>query len=143
MITREFPEFKQGEHAKTFSTINNEINRAELTSRLRSWLDVDRTPEILMKRCNEPDGLLSKMNQAPSQISYSTANCWMIELGFKPVTASKGWSTDAHERDDVVASRETFLMVMLELERRMYHFEGEIWTQRSTQTNVMERRKWY
>jgi hypothetical protein len=125
LITGEFPEFKQGEHAKTFSIINNEMNRAELTSQLRSWSDADRTPDILMKRCNEPHGLLSKMNQAPSQISYSTAKRWMIELGFKPVTASKGWFTDAHERDDVVASREIFLKEMLELERRMCHFEGE------------------
>ena len=125
LITGEFPEFKQGEHAKTFSIINNEMNRAELTSQLRSWSDVDRTPDILMKHCNEPDGLLSKMNQAPSQISYSTAKRWMIELGFKPVTASKGWFTDAHERDDVVASRETFLKEMFELERRMCLFEGE------------------
>ena len=58
-------------------------------------------------------------------MSYSTAKCWMIELRFKPVAASKGWFTDAHERGDVVASRETFLKEMLELERRMCHFEGE------------------
>ena len=50
LITGEFPEFKQGEHAKTFSIIDNEMNRAELTSQLRSWSDVDRKPEILMKR---------------------------------------------------------------------------------------------
>ena len=99
LITGECPEFKQGEHSKTFSIINNEMNRVELTSQLRSWSDVDRTPEILMKRCNEPDGLLSKMNKAPSQNSYSTAKRWMIELGFKPVTASKGWFTDAHARN--------------------------------------------
>lgn len=125
LVTGEFPEFKQGEHSKTFSIINNEMNRAELTAQLRSWSDVERTPDILLQRCNAPDGLLSKMNQAPSQISYSTAKRWMIELGFKPVTASKGWFTDAHERVDVIASREIFLTEMLELERRMCHYEGE------------------
>ena len=45
--------------------------------------------------------------------------------GFKPVTASEGWFTNAHERNDVVTSRETLLKEMLELERRMCHFEGE------------------
>jgi hypothetical protein len=92
---------------------------------VRSWSDEDRTPEELVKRCNEENELLSKMNRAPSKISYSTAKRWMIARGFKPVTASKGWFTDAHERVDVVASREAFLSEMFELERRMCHYEGE------------------
>jgi hypothetical protein len=87
---------------------------------VRSWSDEDRTPE---ERCNEENELLSKMNRAPSKISYSTAKRWMIARGFKPVTASKGWFTDAHERVDVVASREAFLSEMFELERRMCHYE--------------------
>lgn len=125
MITGEFPQFKQGEHAKIFSVINNETNRTELTSILRSWSDAERTPENFVKGCNQPNGILSKMNNAPNRISYTTAKRWMRELGFKPVTASKGWFTDAHERDDVVAAREVFLSEMFELQKRMCHYEGE------------------
>jgi hypothetical protein len=98
LVTGEFPEFKRGEHAKTFCVLSKEMNKAELTSQLRSWSDEDRTPEELVKRCNEENGLLSKMNRAPSKISDNNAKRWMIALGFKAVTASKGWFTDAHER---------------------------------------------
>jgi hypothetical protein len=32
LVTGEFPEFKQGEHAKTFCVLSNQMNKAELTS---------------------------------------------------------------------------------------------------------------
>lgn len=75
-----------------------------------------------MKKCNDTEnGLLRGIDGAPANICYNTAKRWMMCLGFKPTTASKGWYTDSHERSDVV----DFLLQMGEYDRRMSHFRGE------------------
>lgn len=123
--TGAFQKYKQGQHVKTFSVINDETNKKMIQSYLRAITDEERTPSIFMEHCNKTDGLLTKFRVAPTKICYETAKRWMILLGFKATTASKGWFTDSHERVDVVESRVQFLEHMAELESRMRFYRGD------------------
>ena len=48
-------------------------------------------------------------------ISESTAQRWLIQLGYKSCEVKKGLYIDGHERPDVVKSRATFLKKMSQL----------------------------
>ena len=48
----------------------------------------------------------------PRNISVETARHWLHELGFKVLSAKKGF-VDGHERADVVESRSKFLRRMI------------------------------
>jgi hypothetical protein len=120
-----FQKYKQGQHVKTFSVINDETNKKIIQGYLRAMTDEERTPSIFREHCNKPDGLLTKFREAPTKICYETAKRWMILLGFKATTASKGWFTDSHERADVVESRVQFLENMAEIESRMRFYSGD------------------
>lgn len=120
-----FQKYRQGQHVKTFSVINDETNKKVIQSYLRAMTDEERTPTVFMEHCNKQDGLLTKFRVAPTKICYETAKRWMIHLGFKATTASKGWFTDSHERVDVVESRVQFLEDMADLESRMRFYSGD------------------
>ena len=116
--------YRQGKHVKTETIITQESFQARLRSALRDMNDHDRHPLRFQTSLNDPDGLLKEFGSSRSKVSVRTAERWLKFLGFMPTTASKGWFTDGHEREDIVQHRTEFLVVMEILERRMRHWSG-------------------
>jgi hypothetical protein len=123
--TGELVTYKQGKHAKVYSIITDENIKHQFRVHLRKLNDNDRTPLKFQFDLNEK--LLREIPRAPAKVCVETATRWMRYLGFDAEKASKGWFTDGHERDDVVADREQFLKDMLPIEARMriYDKDGE------------------
>lgn len=51
----------------------------------------------------------------PQKISVETARKWLHEMGFTPLSSSKGLFFDGHECDDDVQERKSFLLMMAEI----------------------------
>ena len=125
-----FPEFKQGQHSKVESVIEDADIQVAFKSILRSMNDSDRTPLAFQTRVNSlsdddfSDDLFDVKDIKPQDISTKTAARWMKVLGFFPTKASKGWFTDGHERPDVVEYRERFIADIMPKFKRMTGYTG-------------------
>ena len=127
-----FPVFKQGQHSKVESVIEDADIQVAFKSLLRSMNDSDRTPLAFQTKVNSlsdddfSDDLFDVKEIKPQDISTKTAARWMKILGFFPTKASKGWFTDGHERPDVVEYREKFIADIMPKFKRMTKCETEI-----------------
>ena len=121
--TKQICKSKQGKHIKTHSIILDEVIQTQLREHLRSVRKELRTPENFMNSLNNE--LLRTFENAPDRICEQTARRWMFYLGFRPKKHKKGFYVDGHERIDVVAYREGFLQVMVDIERRTGYWDGD------------------
>ena len=82
-------------------------------------------------RKGEPN-LTSKMfaewicTELNTKIRDETARRWLIKLGFSRVHHQKGVYFDGHEREDVIACRDDFLMKMTELDKKSISVNGSV-----------------
>eukprot|EP00603_Paraphysomonas_imperforata_P010625 CAMPEP_0114466844 /NCGR_PEP_ID=MMETSP0104-20121206/9295_1 /TAXON_ID=37642 ORGANISM="Paraphysomonas imperforata, Strain PA2" /NCGR_SAMPLE_ID=MMETSP0104 /ASSEMBLY_ACC=CAM_ASM_000202 /LENGTH=484 /DNA_ID=CAMNT_0001640249 /DNA_START=299 /DNA_END=1753 /DNA_ORIENTATION=- len=116
--------YQQGLYKKCKSIITDEDFQWRCKQYLRLLRDEGRTPANFMAWLNKE--VLPHTRCGPPSISLSTAVRWMRYLGFGIVSASKGWFTDGHEREDVVKYRDTkFLPLMEQYGKRMVTYDGE------------------
>lgn len=70
-----------------------------------------------MKQVNEVIIPSLGLDTGGQQISESTARRWLTKLGYELKDVKKGIYIDGHEREDVVAYRQTFLKEFASNER--------------------------
>ncbi len=104
------------------------LSKDDVKRACRSWLAQQVagtiTPQGFAAAVNGT--ILPHLDISPRKpLGQRTACRWLYKLGYRHVQFRKGVYMDGHERPDVVKYRnDEFLPRMLELERRMTHFQG-------------------
>ena len=115
---------RQGKHIKVKSLIDDEDIRRRCLEYLRSQPNESITAQSfrlwICQHLHQAVGLVR-----PVEISESTALRWLIRLGMSFSEYRPGTYVDGHEREDIVAYRNDFLLRMAEYEKRMVKFSGE------------------
>ncbi len=116
----EVPDSRQGQYQRTgvfwkdeelnrkaleYIRVNNVVKgRPNMTIAVFcEWINEDLLPNITL----EPG--------FSCRVSVETARCWLHELGFSVMRASKGTFVDGHEREDVVEYSKNFICLMVGL----------------------------
>ena len=115
---------RQGKHIKVKSLIDDEDIRTCCREYLMSQPNESITAQTfrlwICKHLHQSVGLVR-----PVEISESTALRWLSRLGMAFSQYRPGTYVDGHEREDVVAYRNEFLLRMAEYEKQMVKFSGE------------------
>ena len=123
LLTGDLAHHQQGTHAKISALKDDEDFSSQCISWLRAQKPEERSP-LLLKQHVESE-ILPKLSNVRTTISETTCREYMKEWGWRFGAHHKDVYTDGHEREDVVAYRDSFVERMKTREGRMSYFEGE------------------
>lgn len=119
----ELPKFTQGQHVKSKSVIMDEDVQNACREFMLSVPPNQRSAESLREWIG--NGGLDDIVGVGMTVSSKTCNVWLAVLGFSLKTSKgRGVYVDGHERDDVVAYRQTFVKTISQLRSRMVDFDS-------------------
>jgi hypothetical protein len=122
----ELPGYKQGQHQKTKSVIDDEDVQDTAQKWLRSQKDGTVEPAMFASYLKET--LLPSLAGKPAvraSVSESTAKRWLHKLGWHPDEHRQGVYYDGHDREDVVEYNLQFVRRMFERAERMETYSGD------------------
>lgn len=125
LLNLELPLLRQGKYQKTKSLIDDEDVKSACLSFLRSIPGERRTAATFEKWINsELKGQVGL--DYDLSVSRRTAQNWLVKLEFRFQEYRQGSAyVDGHERADVVAHRNRFVVEMAEWQRRMEIYVGD------------------
>ena len=120
---------RTGWHPKTFSLINHEDVREQCLSYLRCNKETKEGVKSSLFRKHVNEQILPELigigGGLRNNISSRTSTRWLLHLGLVFKTRSSGVFFDGHERSDVVAYRDKFLLKDAEFARLFPLYDGD------------------
>jgi hypothetical protein len=121
---RSIPAFRQGQHIKVKSLLEDESVELAVSSYLRAN-KFTVTPEKLKAYLEKEVFPSLDLPAKPTLVHVETVRKWMSRKGWVHGIYKKGVYVDGHEREDVVAYRKEFLERMLEFEKFMVEYDDK------------------